>query len=243
MYGSVISSGLDFAHLTCAGEHLLLGDRALPAPPSQEGNGPVRDDREALLEPGQEGQVHHQPQQPGGKPGDTKRPDGGNRAEPGDCGHRAQVAVAERAIPMVAVKAADDRASGMDAGLHRHLGHPGQVVQAHQIAHDEDLGMARQCAVGQPRHAAGAIDRGLGLLGQDSAEGRCLYAGRPDLGARLDAPGRVVGLLDVETVLVDAGDQGLQPHLDPEPFQILPDAALERFGKLASTVSRLPRPG
>ena len=125
MYGSVISSGLDFAHLTCAGEHLLLGDRALPAPPSQEGNGPVRDDREAVLEPGQEGQVHHQPQQPGGEPGDAQRAHGGNCAEPADRGHGAQVAIAKRALPAVAAKAADDRPSGVNTRLHRHLGHPG----------------------------------------------------------------------------------------------------------------------
>ena len=35
----------------------------------------------------------------------------------------------------------------MDARLHGHLGHAGQVVESHDVAHDIDLGVPRKGAV------------------------------------------------------------------------------------------------
>jgi hypothetical protein len=94
--------------------------------------------------------VHNEPQQPGSEPGDVQRVDRGNPAEPGDRGYRAHVAVAKRALSGVAAKAADDRASGMNAKLNRNLGTRAGDL-APQIARHEDLGIARRCAVGQYR--------------------------------------------------------------------------------------------
>ena len=63
--------------------------------------------------------------------------------------------------------------------------------------------------------APGAVDGGAGALGQQPPERRGLHAGRPDLGARLDAVA-----LDVEAGLVDADDPGAEAHLDAQPLEV-----------------------
>lgn len=69
-------------------------------------------------------------------------------------GHRAEIAVAELAGRVVAAEPADDRTRRVPAGLHRDLSDARQVVEAHQVADDKHLRMARQCAIGKHRHAA-----------------------------------------------------------------------------------------
>jgi len=105
-------------------EALMGGDRSLGSPVTDERDRPARDRRDAVLEPGQEGQVHEQPTQPADEAGEPERPKRDHRPEARDRRHRPEVAVFERLVGLVA-QPADDRAPGVDAGLHRNLGHPG----------------------------------------------------------------------------------------------------------------------
>ena len=70
-------------------------------------------------------------------------------------------------------------------------GDAGQPGERHRVADDEDLGVARQRAVGSNGHPARTVALRSGCLGQDAREGRGLHAGRPDDRVRRRcAPGR-----------------------------------------------------
>ena len=87
--------------------------------------------------------------------------------EAGDHGQRPEVAVAE-GLGRLAVEAAHDGVGGVDARLHGHLGHAGQVVERHQVADDEHLGMCpgREQS-GLTTDPAGLVDLRPGRLASD----------------------------------------------------------------------------
>ena len=71
----------------------------------------------------------------------TRASSPGPRPEPKAAGG-AEITVAERLVVHVSLDPAADAVAGVQAGLHRHLGDAGQLVQAHHVAQDGDLGMA-----------------------------------------------------------------------------------------------------
>ena len=104
-----------------------------------------------------------------------------------DGGHAAEVAVAERRSRRLAFESPSDRPRDVVSLLHRHLGDAGQPGERHRVADDEDLGVARQRAVGSNGDPARTVTLRSGCLGQDAREGRGLHAGRPDDRVRGDA--------------------------------------------------------
>ena len=125
-----------------ASEDLLRGDRALLAAAAEEGDRPIEEHCDPVLEAGQCDQMDRQPQQPGGEARCMDPPEGGDRAEARDSSQRPPVAVAERPLPDIAAKPADDRLRGVAAGLDRHLCDPRQTIKAHQIADHENVRVA-----------------------------------------------------------------------------------------------------
>ena len=69
-------------------------------------------------------EVHEQPHHPARESAQAELPDAGDGAEPPDGGHAAEVAVRE-ALRRLAAQTARDGARGVQAALHRDLGHPG----------------------------------------------------------------------------------------------------------------------
>ena len=122
------------------------GDRALGAASADEGVGPVQQRLEAVLEPGEEGDVHDQPHQPAGEP-DSRRPLKLTTAR-----NRETAAMLPRSrylngTGLLAVQPALDRVGGVDPRLHGDLGHAGQLVQRHHVPDGEHLGVTGQRAV------------------------------------------------------------------------------------------------
>lgn len=87
--------------------------------------------------------MDHEPKQPGHRSTDAERTEPGDCSEAGDRRHRPEVVVTERAHRVLAAETPDDRPRRMAARLHRHLGHTGQVVEAHQVTDDIHLRTSR----------------------------------------------------------------------------------------------------
>src|SRR4249919_2146384 len=126
----------------------------------------------------------------------------------------------------------------MTARLDRNLGYAGQLAEMHQIADDEYLRVARECAVIFDLHAPRAIEFGAGRVGEDATERRGLDPGGPDLRRRLDPAQRGIGGIGLQSVLVDMGNRGPEMELDPDVFQILHRASLQQLGKRAQDSGR-----
>ena len=157
--------------------------------------------------------------------------DQGDGAEAGDRRHRAAIVVAERSTGRVSPKPADDGFGGVTPRLNRDLSYPGQPVEAHQIANDEDLGVPRKGEVRLDLHPARAIHFGTGPVGEQAAQGRGLHAGGPDLGGRFDPAQLRVGRVGLQTALVNVRDRGVHVDLDPERAQVARGARPERVGE------------
>ena len=126
----------------------------------------------------------------------------------------------------------------MTARLDRNLGHSGQLAEMHQVPDDEYFRMARKRAVVFDLHATRAIEFGAGRVGEDPPERRGLDPGGPDLRRRLDPAQRGIGGVGLQPVLVDVGHRGAEVDLDPDVFQILHRAPLQRLGKRAQDGGR-----
>src|SRR4029077_4206360 len=85
------------------------------------------------------------------------RPGGADGPAAGDVGRRAEVTVPERLLSHIAPDPAPDAVPGVQPGLHRHLGHTGELVQAHHVAEDRDLGMAGDSDVLLDEDAPGLV--------------------------------------------------------------------------------------
>ena len=107
------------------------------------------------------------------------------------------------------------RPRGIPAALDRHLGDPGQPVEADEVADDEDLGVPGQGEVGQHLHPAGSVQPGPGLLGQLGPEAAARDARGPDLAGGLDGmpSGRV---LVGDAVLVHLDDHRPEGDVDAD---------------------------
>src|SRR6201995_2932491 len=89
-------------------EELLKGDRALTSSPPEEGSCPAGERGDAVLESGQEHEVHEQPREPAEEPGEAQWACVDNCAESGDRCHRSDVDVTEYALAVFAFHAALD---------------------------------------------------------------------------------------------------------------------------------------
>src|SRR6202034_1249959 len=162
MARSPVSASVPVGTLRGLGGPLRPGDPAagegpLVAAMPDEADDPTGQGAEAVLEAGQEGDVHAEPQQPPDEAADAHRADLGHGGEARDDGERPEVAVVER-LCRLGVQGPHDGVGGMGARLHCRLGHARQVVGVrHQVAHHEQLGMARQRAVGADHDPAGLV--------------------------------------------------------------------------------------
>jgi hypothetical protein len=91
--------------------------------------------------------VNEQPGEPAEKAREADAPEADHGAKPGDGRHAAQIAVTER-LCLLPAQTALDRARGVQALLHRHLGHAGQLIQGHHVADHEHLRASRKGAIG-----------------------------------------------------------------------------------------------
>ena len=83
-----------------ARDDLLGRDRTLQPGVAQERDRPAREHGEPVLEPGQEGEVDEQPEEPADDPRDPDGSDLRHGSEPGDGGEAPVVVVVERPRPM-----------------------------------------------------------------------------------------------------------------------------------------------
>ena len=103
--------------------------------------------------------MHSQPHHPAGEAAEADALELDHGAEPPDRRHAAEVDVLERhRLVTAALQPAPDRAPGEETLLHRDLGDAGEVIEAHHVADGEHLGVPGQRAVGEHRHATGAVD-------------------------------------------------------------------------------------
>ena len=91
---------------------------------------------------------------------------------------------------------------------------PGNVVEGHQVADDEDLGVSRQRAVGFDHDAAGLVELRAGRCRKGGAESSGARPCRPDLGCGRDVLGRAIGSCDLNAPFVHVGDHGAEVDLD-----------------------------
>jgi hypothetical protein len=138
-------------------EDLLRRDRALRTSAAEEGDHPISEDGDAVLEPGQCIEVNCKPHQPAEKSRCADVPDRSDRLKARDRCHGSAVAVPERPLHRVATKPANDRRGRVATGLNRDLRESWQAVQIHQIANHEHFGVSRQRAVRSDLHASNAI--------------------------------------------------------------------------------------
>ena len=54
----------------------------------------------------------------------------------------------------------------MGTGLHGDLGHSGEVIESHHVAHHEDLGKARQRTIGIDVDLAAPVERYVSAISQ-----------------------------------------------------------------------------
>src|SRR5690349_20894247 len=101
-----------------AGEDLLDGRRPLRPAPGDERDRPVEERGDPVLEADQVEDVHPQPHQPGGEPGEPEALDVGDRVEARYGREVALVEVVERLPGLVAFESADDLPRGVLAALH-----------------------------------------------------------------------------------------------------------------------------
>ena len=87
------------------------------------------------------------------------------------------------------VQSPDDGVGGVQAALHGHLGHAGQVVESHHVADHEHLGVPGEGEVGQYGDAAGAVELGAGSLGQLGGQRRRFHPGGPHRGVGVQPAG------------------------------------------------------
>src|SRR5580704_522922 len=180
--------------------HPAPGEGPFVAPPADEADDPTGQRAEPVLEAGEEGDVDDEPQQPAEEAADLDGADFGDGGEARDHGQRPQVAVAE-GLGRLALHAPDDRAGRVHARLYGDLGHPGQVVECHQVAHDEHLGMGGERAVGTDHDPAGPVGLRTGGLRDDGAQTRGARAGGPDFGGGGNPLGRAVSLGDLDALV------------------------------------------
>ena len=176
--------------------------------------------RDAVLEAGDVDEVDREPHQPGDDAGEPQLADHRDRAEAADDRHRALVEVVERLLRRLALDPAVDLLGGVLRTLDRDLRDAREVVEADHVADDEHLGVAGEGEVGVDADAAGAVERGAGLVGQRLGQRRGLHAGGPDLGDGVDALGAAVLELHLDAALVDVGHHRAEDHLDAELLQL-----------------------
>ena len=138
----------------------------------------------------------------------------------GDVGGRAQVTVLERFVERLPPGQVGDLAPGVQPGLHGDLGDPGQLVQAHHVPGDQDLGMAGNGQVLADHDPPGPVLLRAGGLGHRGGQRRRLHARGPQDVARL-VPGQLaVVILDLQAVSVHVGDDRAHVQLDPQLAQV-----------------------
>src|SRR6516165_1579375 len=113
--------------------HLPGGEGALPAHVAGECEPPAEHRAEPVAVTGEEPDVDEQPDDPPGSPAEPDPPHRDHGAAAGDVGGRSQVVVAEWFGRGAPGNLATDTAPGVQAGLHRYLGDPGELVQAHHV--------------------------------------------------------------------------------------------------------------
>src|SRR5205823_3733520 len=109
------------------------GEGAFAAQVAGEGEPPAQNGPEAVAVAGEEPDVDEQPYPPADEAAEVQPESGNNGAPSRDVGGRAQIAVAEGLVVGLAPGQVADPAGGVEPGLHRDLGDPGQLVQAHQV--------------------------------------------------------------------------------------------------------------
>ncbi len=110
-------------------------------------------------------------------------------------------------------------AAGVQPGLHGHLGHPRQLVQAHHVAEDRDLGMPGDGQVLLDHDAPGPVLVRTGGRGQRRGHRWRLHPGRPQHGVGV-VTGLLAGMIaDEHPALVDMGDDRAHVLLDPQLVQ------------------------
>ena len=152
-WGERVSTGVGEGYST---DHLAKRDRALGAATDQEGVHPVERRREAVLEAGQERDVHDEPHQP---PEEARKPDpleAHHGVEARDGRHAAEVPVVERRR-FLAPEPSLDRVGGMDPRLHGDLGDARKVLQRHHVSDRENLGVSRDGTVREHLDTSSAI--------------------------------------------------------------------------------------
>ena len=166
--------------------------------------------------------MDEQPAQPADEAAGVDRTSRDDGPASGDVGGRSQVVVAERLLVAGALlDVVLDPEAGVQPALHRDLGDPGQVSQAHQVTDHGDLRVAGQRQVGLDLEAPGPVLLRSGPFRQLRGERGRGGAGGPQHGARVVAVGGAVRPLHLEAAGVDGGDDRAHVQLDPHPGQRL----------------------
>ena len=180
---------------------------------------------EAVLEPDQVGQVHHEPHDPGEEPGHLELADLDHGRVAGDGRHRPLVEVLEGAALLGAgalLDLGDDLLCRVLAALDGDLGHARQLVQAGHVAHHEEIRVAGDGEVLVHEQTARAVDLRAGLTGENGAQRARLHACGPDLAGAVDPAARAVGVLYLDAVVVDVRDHRVELDLDAHLLETAP---------------------
>jgi hypothetical protein len=218
-----------FERVSC--EYLLRGDGSLCASSAEERDCPVEKDGEAVLEAGQRREVNKEPKHPRGKAGDAQPAKRRDRAQLRDRRHGPEVAVAEWPAHHLTREAANDRVRGVAAGLDRDLRHSRQLIEAHEVADHEHLGMSRNRAVGFDPDPTGSIELDARRFSENSTERRSFDTSSPDFRRSINPPRLRLGRVRIDALLVDAGDHRADTDLDSHASQVSGRALPERFRK------------
>ena len=127
--------------------------------------------------------------------------------------------VTERLLLHISGDPVPDAVPGVEPGLHRHLGDPGELVQAHHVAEDGDLGMVGDGEVLLDEDAPGPVLLGAGGGRQGLGDGRGLHPGGPQHGADVVAGLLAVVVADQHIALVDVGDDRAHVLLHAQRIQ------------------------
>ena len=158
--------------------------------------------------------MDEQPHHPAGEAAEVHPAHGYDRAAAGDVRGRAQVVIPER-LGGAAGQLVPDPVPGVQARLHGHLGHAGQLVQAHHVPGDQDLRVAGDAEVGTDENPAGTILLCAGGLGDDRRYRRRRHPGGPQYGACLVPALRAVLGPDAQPGGVHVGHDRVHVLLDP----------------------------
>src|SRR6185369_1465961 len=113
--------------------HVVDGEGAFAAHVAGEGEPPAQDGADAVAVAGEEADVDEQPGQPAEEAAEVQPEGRDDGPPPRDVGGRPQVPVPERLVMGLALGLVADLVARVQPRLHRDLGDPGQLVQAHHI--------------------------------------------------------------------------------------------------------------